>query len=270
MSQEEISNRFKINIKDNVLQQEIRRLRQINKLKEDDKHYKVFINKILPSCLFRWHVNGRDTHKYVCPFKDCYQVSSETRYAKRHMREQHYNDIPEGVFNTNYNEMCKTCEAGPFLRKEHLKSHLQSRSHLNKMIENETASIFEREKFKSIRYGDEQYKFFLEELTKEKEEDEALILLASEKSDIKSGKRKSDQRDNSDKENDFSMSQSKIAKASTSQDGDQSINSSKPQTQSVDTSLLSLEIDSGQLDPLKLLGLGRKSTQVNKLIEKRK
>ena len=60
---------------------------------------------------------------YLCPFDDCLVSSSTPRFAKRHMREVHFDDIPYGVFDSDLYKMCDSCLAGPFIGQKDLNKH---------------------------------------------------------------------------------------------------------------------------------------------------
>lgn len=212
----QINQDIKYAIVESVLRREISKLQRTGKLNENDEHYDSFVNTILPSCLFRWLVNEKDTQLYVCPFEGCHESSKQPRFAKIHIYKVHSKEIPEGVFSpAKFRRNCDVCLAGPFKNVANLNKHLKSRPHLKKVTEKGVADTKEKEKYNSIVYGEEQYELLLKKETKELEEDKDIIFFESNKTQqiYNSTKRKFTQIDEllenmSDKENESSSNKS--------------------------------------------------------------
>lgn len=139
-----IDETLKYSIKKTILEREKRKL----ELREDDEHYHMFVDLILPSCLFHWISDDRVTYMYKCPFIDCSTTTLKSYLAKKHLLNHHSNVLPTSVFD---HERCVSCNAGPFSSKQNLNNHLRSKRHamncVRKGIANaEEMELYERDK----------------------------------------------------------------------------------------------------------------------------
>lgn len=140
---DKIDKTLKFKIRQTVLEREKRKL----EIKEDDERYDIFINTILPSCLFHYIWNDQDTHMYKCPFRDCLVSTSKPHLAKKHLFHHHRNDLPTGAFNS---ERCNACDAGPFANKQNLKKHFRCKRHAIKSVKKGIANAEEKALYDSI------------------------------------------------------------------------------------------------------------------------
>ena len=145
---DKIDEELKFKINSTKLEREISKL----VLSKDDEPYNVLVSTILPSCLFHWILNEKDTLMHICPFKDCYKISLQPRLAKKHLKDHHSNDIPTGMFDY---DKCETCNV-TFANKQNLKNHMRSRMHVFKAIKKGTANTEEEGLYNSIIYAQGQ------------------------------------------------------------------------------------------------------------------
>ena len=168
---DKIDERLKFKINQFILEREINRLIQNKMLNEDDERYEIFVGTILPSCLFHHIGKNRNVFpNYMCPFKNCHKLLSRKVFAIRHMREQHYFELPLGVFNKNENDFCDICDAGPFIRKEHFTQHKKSNNHIYKAVKAGRASRNEIDKYNALMESKERSKSLLRKENKENHE----------------------------------------------------------------------------------------------------
>lgn len=146
---DKIDEALKFKIKSTKLEREISKL----ELSKDDERYNVFVSTILPSCMFHWILNEKDTLMYICPFKDCYKMTLQPRLAKKHLFDHHSNDLPTGILD--FFEKCETCNV-TFANKQNLKNHFRSRMHVFKAFKKGTANTEEEGLYNSIIHAQEQ------------------------------------------------------------------------------------------------------------------
>ena len=104
-------------------------------LQPDDPKFNFFKKVIVPSVVNEWiSPSGVNSHSYRCPFDKCAVLVSRSKNLERHFREQHYSQIPLGVFGKQSSQKCTPC-GQTFKRLEHLRTHLDGRKHLKRIIE---------------------------------------------------------------------------------------------------------------------------------------
>jgi hypothetical protein len=91
----------------------------------ESEQYMFWRTHVVPSC-----VQENSGAKFICVF--CSKEISSACGIRRHYREQHYNDMPEGIFGSKIIFECKQCDL-KFNRKPHLTNHLQSELHQKSM-----------------------------------------------------------------------------------------------------------------------------------------
>lgn len=116
------------------VEQKISELIAMGCLQPDDEKFQFFKNVIVPSVVHEWITpRGINSHSYRCPFETCAVLVSRGQLLERHLREQHYTQIPIGVFGTLNSYNCKTC-GQTFKRLEHLNKHLAGIKHLKTLV----------------------------------------------------------------------------------------------------------------------------------------
>ena len=134
-------------------------------ISRDDPQYDTFANVILPACYTTWVTpSGIQSHKYRCPFADCYTLLSKEVYIVRHLREQHYDQLPSGVFGQNASIFCHLCGYGPFKRHENYKLHLNGLTHLKSLIRAGRATDEQIHKWNEINSAEQENKLIQDEL----------------------------------------------------------------------------------------------------------
>lgn len=94
---------------------------------------RTWLGQVAPSCVYRYRSGDfGQTLFYRCCFTSCLRPVSSQFALMRHYREQHYNQIPEGIFGVLQVFKCIAC-ATEFKREDHLKLHYQSVSHITQM-----------------------------------------------------------------------------------------------------------------------------------------
>ena len=118
----------------NKVQKKINELVATGYLKYDDPKFNFFKERIVPSVVNKWITpRGVNSHSFKCPFEQCAALFSRSRSLERHLREQHYEQIPKGVFGYLNNHKCIPCDRS-FIRLEHWNQHLTGRKHLRALI----------------------------------------------------------------------------------------------------------------------------------------
>ena len=118
----------------NKVQNKIKELVAMGFLKEDDSKFIFFKENIIPSVVNNWITpKGVNSHSFRCPFEQCAFLVSRSRLLEKHLREQHSDLIPQGVFGYLNNHMCIPCGRS-FSILEHWNQHLIGRKHLKKLI----------------------------------------------------------------------------------------------------------------------------------------
>ena len=83
--------------------------------------YMFWKMQVVPSC-----VQENNGDKFICVF--CSKEISSACGIRRHYREQHFDNIPEGVFGSKIIFECKQCDL-LFKRQPHFTNHLLSEMH---------------------------------------------------------------------------------------------------------------------------------------------
>lgn len=118
----------------NPVEKKIDELIAMGCLQPDDEKFNFFKNVVVPSVVNEWITpKGVNSHSFRCPFETCAVLVSRGQLLERHLREQHYKDLPIGVFGTLNSHICKTC-GQTFKRLEHLYKHFTGRKHLKSLI----------------------------------------------------------------------------------------------------------------------------------------
>lgn len=119
---------------ESLVKEKLNELMAMGCLQPDDPKFEFFKTKIVPSVVNEWiSPSGRNSHSYRCPFDRCAILVSRSKSLERHLREQHYNEMPLGVFGKQTSFQCIPCDLY-FRRYEHLRQHLEGRKHLKTLI----------------------------------------------------------------------------------------------------------------------------------------
>lgn len=88
---------------------------------------------VAPSCVFRHRsTEFGQTSFFRCCFANCATPVSSQFALIRHYREQHYSQMPPGIFGTLVIFNCAACGVS-FKREEHLNQHFSSLGHITQM-----------------------------------------------------------------------------------------------------------------------------------------
>ena len=93
----------------------------------DDPLLPYWLLHVAPSCVYPILVDGRPSF-YRCCFKDCERPVNSQFALIRHYKEQHYHQIPQGIFGEITYFPCTPCKV-IYKRLDHLKSHQASQTH---------------------------------------------------------------------------------------------------------------------------------------------
>ncbi len=94
---------------------------------------RTWLCSVAPSCVFRHRsTEFGQTSFFRCCFPNCATPLSSQFALIRHYREQHYSQIPAGIFGTQVIFNCVACGL-QFKREEHLNQHFSSLGHITKM-----------------------------------------------------------------------------------------------------------------------------------------
>ena len=93
----------------------------------DDPLLPYWLLHVAPSCVYPIMVDGRPSFHRCC-FRDCAQPVNSQFALIRHYKEQHYHQIPQGIFGEIVYFPCKPCKV-LYKRLDHLKSHQTSQTH---------------------------------------------------------------------------------------------------------------------------------------------
>ena len=116
------------------VEKRINELMAMGCLQPDDPKFEFFKKIVVPSVVNEWITpKGVNSHSYRCPFESCAVLVSRSLLMERHLKEQHYTEIPCGVFGTLKSFVCNPCGQS-FKRREHLLKHLAGRKHLKTLI----------------------------------------------------------------------------------------------------------------------------------------
>ncbi len=98
-------------------------------METESEQYMFWKTHVVPSC-----VQENSGAKFTCVF--CSKEISSASGIRRHYREQHFDDMPEGIFGSKVILECKQCDI-KFNRQPHLVNHLSSELHMKniKLIE---------------------------------------------------------------------------------------------------------------------------------------
>jgi hypothetical protein len=135
------------------------------------------VEQILPSVVNQFIdvEKGERTFYWRCPFDKCKEICATSSFIERHMREQHYEEIPIGVFGERSEYNCKLCtRTKPFKRREHFLKHKQSLKHLEVAILNNVASKQDKELYADLMAEKNNY-VIIKNLNKSKEEREESV-----------------------------------------------------------------------------------------------
>lgn len=105
-------------------------------LNNDDERaslMRVWLCQVAPSCVFRHRCTDYgQTSFFKCCFASCSTPVSSQYALIRHYREQHYSQIPTGIFGNLVLHSCNACGL-QFKREEHLNQHFSSLGHITHM-----------------------------------------------------------------------------------------------------------------------------------------
>ncbi|TAK57430.1 hypothetical protein EPO17_01960, partial [Patescibacteria group bacterium] len=94
---------------------------------------RTWLCHVAPSCVFRHRsTDFGQTSFFRCCFRNCATPLSSQFALIRHYREQHYSQIPPGIFGTQVIFNCDACGMS-FKREEHLNQHFSSLGHITQM-----------------------------------------------------------------------------------------------------------------------------------------
>jgi hypothetical protein len=94
---------------------------------------KIWLCQVAPSCVFRHRCSEYgQTSFFKCCFSNCATPVSSQYALIRHYREQHYSQIPPGIFGNLVLYSCNACGL-QFKREEHLNQHFSSLGHITHM-----------------------------------------------------------------------------------------------------------------------------------------
>ncbi|CAF1028385.1 unnamed protein product [Brachionus calyciflorus] len=127
-------------------------------LQPDDPKFNIFKKRIVPSLVNEWITpKGVNSHSFRCPFDSCAVLVSRSQLMERHLREQHYDEIPIGVFGKIKSHNCNPC-GQTFKRLEHLYKHLSGRKHLKTLISQGIATKHQRDEWDEICKAKQEHK----------------------------------------------------------------------------------------------------------------
>lgn len=94
---------------------------------------RTWICQVAPSCVFRHRCTEYgQTSFFKCCFSHCATPVSSQYALIRHYREQHYAQLPPGIFGDLVLYKCNACGL-QFKREEHLNQHFSSLGHITHM-----------------------------------------------------------------------------------------------------------------------------------------
>lgn len=96
---------------------------------------RIWLTRIVPSCVYRHRSDYVQTGYYLCCFSKCMVPVSSQFALIRHYREQHFTQMPPGIFGQIVIYNCEICRM-QFKRQSHLNTHLTSLTHISKMAQN--------------------------------------------------------------------------------------------------------------------------------------
>lgn len=118
----------------NIIDQRLEKLIAMGCLQPDDEKFEFFKSTVLPCVIFEWITpQGINSHSFRCPFDSCAVLISNSQILERHLREKHFEEIPNGVFGNRNKFSCNTCGT-KFTRYEHFKRHNNGLKHLKTVV----------------------------------------------------------------------------------------------------------------------------------------
>lgn len=106
-----------------LVQSKINELIYFGRLNVNDHKYKYFVNSIIQSVVYEWILpNGHSSNSFRCPFDDCEALTSTSKLMEKHLRREHYDEIPYGVFGVMNKFYCYECHTS-FEYYEHYRYH---------------------------------------------------------------------------------------------------------------------------------------------------
>ncbi|CAF1028403.1 unnamed protein product [Brachionus calyciflorus] len=119
-----------------------------NRLSSDDPLYENFTKKIVPSLIYEYNLpNGAKTNCYKCPFETCRIFFSRDYLLETHLVDQHYDEIPKGVFGIKDKFICEMCYC-KFKSFKAFKSHKNNYDICEEMQINVLLNVFNRPVYK--------------------------------------------------------------------------------------------------------------------------
>lgn len=102
---------------------------------------RTWLTEIVPSCVYK-HRSSRfgQTGFYTCCFRYCARPVSSQFALIRHYKEQHFSQMPPGIFGEIVFYNCQLC-GFQFKRAAHLNAHFGSLNHIEKMAQNGICSF---------------------------------------------------------------------------------------------------------------------------------
>ena len=89
----------------------------------DDPKFNFFTEKIIPSVVNIWITpKGVNSHSFRCPFEKCAVLVCRSVLLERHLFEEHYDELPKGVFDYLYHHECMACGRS-FVSEDHYERH---------------------------------------------------------------------------------------------------------------------------------------------------
>lgn len=98
---------------------------------ENAELMRTWLTRVVPSCVYRQRSDFVQTGYYNCCFECMFSVSCHFDLI-RHYREQHFAQMPPGIFGERVIYYCEICRMH-FMRESHLNTHLISIPHISKM-----------------------------------------------------------------------------------------------------------------------------------------
>lgn len=111
-------------------------------LGDDAELMRFWLTKIVPSCVYKYRSGDfGQTGFYICCFRNCARPLSSQFALIRHYKEQHFHQMPPGIFGEIVIFKCDLC-GFEFKRAAHLNAHFGSLAHIEKMAQNGIYVLF--------------------------------------------------------------------------------------------------------------------------------
>ncbi|CAF1126874.1 unnamed protein product [Brachionus calyciflorus] len=125
-------------------------LKFYNRLHPQDPLYDNFTKNILPSCVSEYKLpNGANTNSFKCPFEACAIFFSRGHLLEAHFIDEHYDEIPIGVFGIKTVFICEMCYC-KFKSFKAFKSHRKNYDICEEMQINVLLNAFNRPVYQDL------------------------------------------------------------------------------------------------------------------------